>query len=794
MNKSIRRFLAIAVALVLALILAGIADFTISYANDPGQDVSGGDSPATDATLAFGDSSSRNGNVVSVPVGTNKTVTITVSGTNSYNGFEWDGDSATLKYHSSRKGDIQFALGGNFDASTMSVSLIGPNNYHQAFASLATVSMSPDWILPNAVQFSISETSGQGGGSDPSGGGGNNQLSSISVTVNINVTGEHVELNDVSLYATGVDSHPAGRFNPSSGGTEVIEGSSDGKYTIKLSTSPGIYIRSATVNNVNAEINGDQATLADFSVADHATLNIAVTLEMNTSYTLILWTYDAADADRGWSDAYVDPETGTVEVTKVMRGNNVIFDLETANWEVREYGPDRWANMWSSNDHTVNISQALSARTGGVITNWHVECQEGDVVTYHFVPKPGFQLTSASLNGFVLTPQREQCTYTLAMRGRFHLSGVFSSTPVQTSITSSQNVSGLTVSGTNDSISSGNIAAQVTGGQANPSDDALEAAMGAGAADFHEAVETVDISMINIISKGGSGTYFNNADNYWTNAMSDLSAPATISLDVPNHLAEGETYSIIRNHNGTLEELNAVYNATTGKLTFESDKFSEYTIIKRAGTPVTESSSGSDSSSDSNSGSDSSSDSSSRDETTADPEGTVTIPTEVIGETTLPAEEVKALGVTFAPVITASTETIYSVYNPYTGEIVYTPDAAEKNALVSSGWTDQGILWDTSKDPTVAAPVYRLYNPITGEHFYTINQNEVIACAKMGFTFEGSAFHVPLKGKLIPVYRMFCSKVAAGAHRFVEDETEVARLEATGNWVKEGIAWYTIAK
>ena len=90
--------------------------------------------------------------------------------------------------------------------------------------------------------------------------------------------------------------------------------------------------------------------------------------------------------------------------------------------------------------------------------------------------------------------------------------------------------------------------------------------------------------------------------------------------------------------------------------------------------------------------------------------------------------------------------------------------------------------------------VYRLYNPVTGEHFYTINQNEVIACAKMGFTFEGSAFHVPLKGKLIPVYRMFCSKVAAGAHRFVEDETEVARLEATGNWVKEGIAWYTIAK
>ena len=143
-------------------------------------------------------------------------------------------------------------------------------------------------------------------------------------------------------------------------------------------------------------------------------------------------------------------------------------------------------------------------------------------------------------------------------------------------------------------------------------------------------------------------------------------------------------------------------------ITFPSNRFSKYTIVKVSDevTDPQEDNGSSDSSSESSSGSDSSSDSSSGDETAADPEGTVTIPTEVIGETTLPAEEVKALGV----------------------------------------------------------------------------------------AFEGSAFHVPLKGKLIPVYRMFCSKVAAGAHRFVEDETEVARLEATGNWVKEGIAWYTIAK
>ncbi|MCR5515911.1 MAG: hypothetical protein K6F41_05575, partial [Lachnospira sp.] len=217
----------------------------------------------------------------------------------------------------------------------------------------------------------------------------------------------------------------------------------------------------------------------------------------------------------------------------------------------------------------------------------YIQCKKGDEVTLRFVPKAGYQLSSASLNGQTLEAQESQSTFKVTMGGNFHLAGAFSKTNPQVNVSGSSSVSGLRVSGTDAALTTGNVAIGVTGGKSNPADDNILTAMGDGSNDFVSAVETVDITMTNVISKGGSGDYFSNAGNYWTNNMTDLSSAASFSLSVPNNLSEGETYSIVRNHNGTLEELDAIYNSTTGTLTFSSDKFSNYTIIKKKGTPIT---------------------------------------------------------------------------------------------------------------------------------------------------------------------------------------------------------------
>lgn len=45
-------------------------------------------------------------------------------------------------------------------------------------------------------------------------------------------------------------------------------------------------------------------------------------------------------------------------------------------------------------------------------------------------------------------------------------------------------------------------------------------------------------------------------------------------------LSDGETYGIVRDHNGVLTELEATY--VDGVLTFETNQFSTYTLIKKS--------------------------------------------------------------------------------------------------------------------------------------------------------------------------------------------------------------------
>ena len=100
---------------------------------------------------------------------------------------------------------------------------------------------------------------------------------------------------------------------------------------------------------------------------------------------------------------------------------------------------------------------------------------------------------------------------------------------------------------------------------------------------------------------------------------------------------------------------------------------------------------------------------------------------------------------------------VYRLYNPNSGEHVYTMELTEKNNLVSLGWGYEGILgtsyYTMNGQSYDKIPVYRLYSKNSGEHLYTINTNEVNQLKIMVGSMRGLSSMMPLimaihKGKL----------------------------------------------
>ena len=426
--------------------------------------------------------------------------------------------------------------GNSVDFGSSSISINGSNI---GDISGITGSFVKDINETDTLAIDIKVVSNNQGGGDPGQGGGSQER----ITLSFNLSGDTDFIEEVSVS----DGRETQRFQGTTGTVTIAKADN---YTISIIPYfGGFKIASASIDGSPCTIDENGRASLEVLKKDEA-YNISVTKGEQSDDVTILWTYDPAERTGAWADAYIDASTGTVEFVSATRGGSPV-------------------NLY------------VDTNNGG-----YIQCKKGDEVTLKFVPKAGYQLLSASLNGQTLVAQESQSTFKVTMGGNFHLAGAFSKTDPQVNVSGSSSVSGLSVSGTDAALTTGNVAIGLTGGKTNPSDANILTAMGDDSNDFVSAVETVDITMTNVISKGGSGDYFSNAGNYWANNMTDLSSAASFSLSVPNNLSEGETYSIVRNHNGTLEELDAIYNSATGTLTFSSDKFSNYTIIKKKGNPT----------------------------------------------------------------------------------------------------------------------------------------------------------------------------------------------------------------
>ncbi|AGV72852.1 hypothetical protein [Lactococcus cremoris] len=138
---------------------------------------------------------------------------------------------------------------------------------------------------------------------------------------------------------------------------------------------------------------------------------------------------------------------------------------------------------------------------------------------------------------------------------------------------------------------------------------------------------------------------------------------------------------------------------------------------------------------------------------------------------------------------------INRVYNPNTGEHVYTNSIFEESRLTDLGWSDEGNAFfvpefEVGKDNSNQGPlVSRLYNPNAGDHFYTSNQYEISELVKKGWKRDQIIFPTAKVG--VPVYRLYNPNATVGAHFYTTSSFERDNLVNHG-WKYEGVAFNSL--
>lgn len=205
------------------------------------------------------------------------------------------------------------------------------------------------------------------------------------------------------------------------------------------------------------------------------------------------------------------------------------------------------------------------ANNSGDKSGGHLAVKRDDVVTIKLIPDYGYQLSGASINGVTLAPQTEVSTFTFTMPDtNVHFKGIFTQTQDEIK-TSGTKVSSASVENGANAAPSGNLRLTVEDSDANTT-NALAQVENAVSA------EAVNLTLDQIVSKG-DGTN-------WENPVTQFDQPVKMKLQVADYdTAAG--YEVVREHNGNLTKLTTSVSEN-GTLTFETNQFSTYFIVKTA--------------------------------------------------------------------------------------------------------------------------------------------------------------------------------------------------------------------
>lgn len=207
-----------------------------------------------------------------------------------------------------------------------------------------------------------------------------------------------------------------------------------------------------------------------------------------------------------------------------------------------------------------NFANNPGDKSGG-----HLAVKRDDVVTIKLIPDYGYQLSGASINGVTLAPQTEVSTFTFKMPDtNVHFKGIFTQTSDEIN-TSATKVSSASFENGANAAPSGNLRLTVADSNEDTTNALAQVANAVSA-------EAVNLTLDQIVSKGNG--------NSWEIPVTQFSQPVKMKLKVADYdTAAG--YEVVREHNGNLTKLTTSVSED-GTLTFETNQFSTYFIVKTA--------------------------------------------------------------------------------------------------------------------------------------------------------------------------------------------------------------------
>ncbi len=295
----------------------------------------------------------------------------------------------------------------------------------------------------------------------------------------------------------------------------------------KSVTSVSIYAQLAKTDEY--EIQFDKAPTAGTSEDTAITVNGTQHIQIDRKCLTVTWAYD----DTYGEDGRI--EHGTAEIIKI-NGKDV--------------------SQMTFSDFANNPGD----ENGG-----HLAVKKEDVVTIKLIPDYGYQLSGASINGVTLAPQEEVSTFTFTMPDtNVHFKGIFTQTSDEIK-TSGTKVSSASVENGANAAPSGNLRLTVEDSNADTTNALAQVANAVSA-------EAVNLTLDQIVSKG-DGTN-------WETPVTQFSQPVKMKLQVADYdTAAG--YAVVREHDGNLTNLPTSVSED-GMLTFETNQFSTYFIVKTA--------------------------------------------------------------------------------------------------------------------------------------------------------------------------------------------------------------------
>lgn len=255
------------------------------------------------------------------------------------------------------------------------------------------------------------------------------------------------------------------------------------------------------------------------------------------------------------------PKIQRIQIDQSVRTITWAYDSQT-------YGEDAYLEHGKAQVVAVegvdDLKNIPFANNPGDEKGGHIAVEAGKQVTVRLTPDYGYQLTGVTLNGGVtLAPQEEVSTFTFTMPDtNVHFKGIF--TPTSDEIkTSGTKVNDASVENGANAVPSGNLRLTVADSNADTT-NALAQVENAVSA------EAVNLTLDQIVSKG-DGTN-------WENPVTEFSQPVKMNLKVADYdTAAG--YAVVREHDGNLTNLPTSVSED-GKLTFETNQFSTYFIVK----------------------------------------------------------------------------------------------------------------------------------------------------------------------------------------------------------------------